>query len=170
MVSGCCNAFPKHTYPLGLGWRWQKWITAMLVGVNLVMVVFFTPETRFHREVNRLTPCLPEHEFPDRKSEGLKHTIAQTHKVIPSPLRKSKIRELNPWSGIDRNVSYLNLYLRPFPLVLYPACLFAALSCESTDIKKRAFALNSTRLWHIGSHCSLSLCQFLCPGSSTVQF
>ena len=97
------------------------------------MVVLFVPETRFNREANGLvTPR------QDDKQTGEANFELQEVKDDPiqasgkaSDTRKTVLQELNPWSGIDGHTSYLNLYLRPFPLVLYPACAFAALSCKS---------------------------------------
>ena len=98
------------------------------------MVVLFVPETRFKREANRsVTPR------QDNKRAGEANFKIQDVKGDPiqasgkaSDTRKTVLQELSPWSGIDRHTSYLNLFLRPFPLVLYPACAFAALSCKSS--------------------------------------
>lgn len=43
---------------------------------------------------------------------------------------KTYLQQLNPVSGIDNSSSYLNLFLCPFLLMLYPACLFATLACK----------------------------------------
>ena len=115
----------------GLGWRWQRWITAILVGINLGMVVFFVPETRFYRGINSTIGPLPVTKAAITsgvESQGPRDDVIRRSDKA-NGARKTVIQELNPWSGIDRNVSYLNLYLRPFPLVFYPACAFAALSC-----------------------------------------
>lgn len=49
-------------------------------------------------------------------------------------IRKTFVQELNPWSGVDRNANFLNLFLRPLPVVLYPACMFAMLACKSSTL------------------------------------
>lgn len=92
------------------------------------MVVFFVPETRFYRgsginptnrprQLNIFRSCFKD-DVVEQSEEG-------------NNARKTLLQELNPWSGIDRNVSYHNIFLRPFPLVFYPACAFAALACKS---------------------------------------
>lgn len=99
------------------------------------MVVLFVPETRFNREASgSVTPR------QDSKRAGEADFELQDAKDDPkqasgkaNDTRKTILQELNPWSGIDGDVPYLNLYLRPFPLVLYPACAFAALSCKSSE-------------------------------------
>ena len=98
------------------------------------MVVLFVPETRFTREANGSVTAQQ-----DDKQTGEANFELQEVKDDPiqasgkaSDSRKKFLQELNPWSGIDGHTSYLNLYLRPFPLVLYPACAFAALSCKSS--------------------------------------
>lgn len=96
------------------------------------MVIFFVPETRFYREACRTVALGPTNEPADVaniESPGLKdEPIRDSEKA--SNIRKTALKELIPWSNIDRNASYLNLFLRPFPLVFYPACAFAALTCK----------------------------------------
>ena len=116
----------------GLGWRWQRWITAILVGANLGMVIFFVPETRFYRNACRTVAEGPTNEPADvanTESQGPKDEPIQDPEKA-SNTRRRALKELIPWSDIDRNASYLNLFLRPFPLVFYPACAFAALGCR----------------------------------------
>lgn len=98
------------------------------------MVVFFVPETRFFRgsginPTNEPRQVSEATNAADIELQGSKDDAAQESEEANN-IRKTVIQELNPWSGIDRNVSYLNVILRPFPLVVYPACAFAALACR----------------------------------------
>ena len=94
--------------------------------------MFFVPETRFYREACRTVALGSTNEAADVaiiESQGLKNEPIQDSEQA-SNTRNTAFKELIPWSTIDRDASYLNLFLRPFPLVFYPACLFAALSCK----------------------------------------
>ena len=96
------------------------------------MVIFLVPETRFHREARRTVTLGPSNEPADVsniESQGLKDEHIQDSEKA-SNARRTALKELIPWSNIDRSASYLNLFLRPFPLVCYPACVFGALSCK----------------------------------------
>lgn len=132
-----------------LGWQWQKWLSCILLGVNLLMIFFFLPETRFRRALGRKEYVSSDSRYiPSAEkftSEGMsvdKEAGANGREISPSTSservgglmgsKKTKAAELNPWSGIDRNTNWLNHFLRPFPLVVYPACLFAVLACKHT--------------------------------------
>ena len=120
------------TASLGLGWRWQKWITAILVGLNLGMVLFLVPETRFHRHTVPAKGPVPAGGAAvsvDAGSQELRKD-ADEKSDRPNDARKTRIQELKLWSGIDHSVSYLQVFLRPFPLIFYPAVAFATLVCE----------------------------------------
>ena len=96
------------------------------------MVFFFVPETRFHRALDPATAPGIVQEPKDASKvqtqafdDGTSNESGEGGKES----RKTYLQQLNPWSGIDTTSSYLNLFLRPFPLILYPACLFATLAC-----------------------------------------
>ena len=106
------------------------------------MVIFFLPETRFRRD------AVDQSTFPDGFNEPKETMKVQPQRLsdealektgrTPSHKPKSYVQQLNPWSGIDRQLSYINLNLRPFPLALYPACAFAFLGCRSCSAYKAA--------------------------------
>ena len=45
--------------------------------------------------------------------------------------RKTWIENLSLFSGIDKESSIFHLFLRPFPLIVYPAVIWAILGCEN---------------------------------------
>ena len=111
-----------------VGWQWQKWLSAILVGINLAMVFFFVPETRFHRRANNgdiLDSVTSSEEALPSKDINKVEISSETS---TSSSRRSYLQELNPWPGIDIGASYFNLLIRPFPLIAYPACAFAVLA------------------------------------------
>ena len=116
----------------GLGWRWAKWISAILTGVNFLMIVFLVPETRFHRVFE---PTAPPASIGLKENSEVR--VCEVHSSRPSNFNLARLSEgerfmkgLSPWSGIDKNTSLLSTFLRPFTLVFYPACAFATLACE----------------------------------------
>ena len=53
--------------------------------------------------------------------------------IASTPLaKKTFLQELKPWSRINPYASYIHLLLRPFPLIVYPAILFAFLAFSTT--------------------------------------
>ncbi|RDW63686.1 hypothetical protein BP6252_11231 [Coleophoma cylindrospora] len=114
-----------------LGWQWQKWLSAILVGINLVLIFFFLPETRWNR-VEEISPVQSGDERSPNGSVKEPATVETASEAILSNqtygTRNSFLKELNPWSGLDKNANLLNLFLKPFPLIVYPACTFALLA------------------------------------------
>ncbi|KAK8049636.1 hypothetical protein PG994_011366 [Apiospora phragmitis] len=41
----------------GISWRWHKWITAILTAITFFGVLFFVPETRYHRANEQSSRC-----------------------------------------------------------------------------------------------------------------
>lgn len=64
-------------------------------------------------------------------NEPNKSTEAVTEEPI-SPSKKSYLQELNPLPRIDRSKNYLLQLLKPIPIILYPATVFAFLTFAST--------------------------------------
>jgi len=60
-----------------------------------------------------------------------KQTAERSTEITPTA-KKSYLQELKPWSSINPNTTYFNLFIRPFPLILYPAVFFAFLAFCST--------------------------------------
>jgi hypothetical protein len=126
--------------------QWQKWLSAILVGINLVMIFFFLPETRWDRSSKQGQEETSRGETASSNevatSEVNKDQVIEEKGVTSEEgsvgsrdetygTKKTFIQEINPWSGIDKNTNFLNLFLRPFPLLVYPACAFAVLACKS---------------------------------------
>jgi len=102
------------------------------VGVNLLMIIFLVPETRFHRNLE--TTALPAtdelKESPDVHMRDLGESDISDSKNTTPVNGRTFVKGLDPRSGIDRNTSLISNFLRPFPLALYPACAFALLACR----------------------------------------
>jgi hypothetical protein len=93
---------------------------AICLGFNLVALFFFLPETQYRREEPASLGGLP----CGKPAESISTFVAP---ILPS--KKSYIRELIPWSGINpgnpRETKLINLFLRPWPLIFYPANIYS---------------------------------------------
>ena len=98
----------------------------ILAGVDALAIFLLFPETQYYRTfVTAPVEAISETTDP-------KHTVAETTAQITSNTKKSYLQELKPWSQINPNTTYFNLFVRPFPLIVYPAVLFAFLAFCST--------------------------------------
>ena len=117
-------------------------LSDILKVINVMMLNFLGPESRFGRDA--IDPSIIPDGFDQPKNtikvQQQRLSDETLEKAGEPPLYKPKsfVQRLNPWSGIDRNLSYINLNLRPFPLALYPACAFAFLGCKSCSDYKAA--------------------------------
>jgi MFS family permease len=126
----------------GLGWRWHKWIAVIFTAINFFAVLFFVPETRYHRD-DGLTAGVPlsrsESEgdpASDKNIGELQKTVSHTRETqidkyyssqtsyqVP---KKTFLQEMSLWSGTSET-SILKMFARPFPMIVYPAVIFAFL-------------------------------------------
>ncbi|KEF51967.1 uncharacterized protein A1O9_11957 [Exophiala aquamarina CBS 119918] len=114
-----------------VGWRWASWVSAILGGINFLGIVLFVPESRYTRSIdavdlNNQSSRLDEHS---EKPSG-EQLVQQISAIGPEILigdKKTWIQEMNPWSGTS-NKGIINHFIRPFPLLAYPAVAWAALT------------------------------------------
>jgi hypothetical protein len=121
------------------GFRWYFWvnssneISANQKFLTIVCVViffgmfFFLPETQYARPST--SPGTSAHvSHPTERKDSTCSEKSQTGTI---PLKKPYLRELKPWSGINPNghkASFLFLFLRGWPLIVYPAVLYATVA------------------------------------------
>jgi len=112
----------------GAGWRWHFWLTAICAGINFVGIALFFPETQFYRKP--ATGLSPSNPAPSSTSTD-KDAGPEVEELPASmfPPRKTFIQELNPWSGInpgiEKSTNFLFLFIRPWPMVVYPAVIYS---------------------------------------------
>ncbi|KAK6950179.1 hypothetical protein Daesc_008505 [Daldinia eschscholtzii] len=135
------------------GLKWGKWLSAIFLGVNLLMIIFFVPETRFNRTLNTSNSSDQTAQIsePTKTSEtatdieassgidksdtahlekSTSNTPSSSLPADPSIPPKPYFALLNPWSGTTPGESFFDLMFRPIPLIVYPACLMATFICE----------------------------------------
>lgn len=137
----------------GTSWRVHKWHSFGLVAVNFLLVLFFVPETRYDRSAVDLdasygssVTSLAEDpasrtDYPSSpRSETIPSITQDPEKTTPSPTtnalksshqpqvqKKTLLQDLNLWPGLAKNTNLLKLFLRPFPMLAYPAVILSFL-------------------------------------------
>lgn len=98
------------------------------------MLIFFLPETQYFRDTSTGTPN-PSSSTDAKESTARDHEEITSEESIPDgssiPRKRSYLQELIPWSGINpgiaKGTSFLFLFIRPWPLILYPAVMYSTL-------------------------------------------
>lgn len=115
---------------------WAFYIVAMFIGLNLVTMFFFMPETKYRGQ-------RPESPWDDEKTVTTQeigekpsaHIIEDNRTASSARMeaaslaapKHSYLSELRPWQKADLDVSLRRAFLRPFVLVSYPTVLWACL-------------------------------------------
>lgn len=136
-----------------IGWPWSFYFIAIFCGAMLPLVFFFVPETAYRRDdalntdisgeetVQHSAPSdvttvystrpggdghSPESSIP-ASLEKDQSSISEHRSNLPIPPKVSFARSLLPFNGRKTDESFLKLVLRPLPLFLHPAILWACL-------------------------------------------
>jgi len=100
-------------------------VSSIVCGAGFLLLFFFFPETQYYRPPSSQLPAAPRDEVSGSGTDKLEAVNSPT---TAPPSKKSYIKRLNPWSGInsggDKNTSLLFLVVRGWPLVLYPAVAY----------------------------------------------
>lgn len=115
--------------------RWHKIIAAILVGINWLVVLLACPETRYDRSLNGVVEQTIIGNDIDNPNMLEKPKSSPPEQVASSPSEgsidtvplKPWSRKLGLWSGITKNAGLVELFLRPFPLVVLPEVIFSTL-------------------------------------------
>ena len=128
---------------IDVGLPWQKWTSLIVLAINLLWFLLFLPETRFHRDtsaaavVGRNVASNAEDSPAETLGEQRKEKLDSEQAISrENSIRRTRFQERSLWSGVNTETSYLSLLLRPLPLIIYPACTFAVLACESPSLSQ----------------------------------
>lgn len=122
----------------GTSWRWQKWIAFILTFINFLVVVFFVPETRYDRSglLRVSTPASAPSLDDQNAAPNLEKTLTTKSEAaevsperdsVPQVPVKTWRQELSLHSGRPKNTNLLKLFIRPLPLIVYPAVILSFL-------------------------------------------
>ena len=112
--------------------------------LNFIVVVLFFPETRYYRSGVRTIAPDEGPASSDTRSEALsdieiaRKDSEKSHGLAASEIsdrsgaqemipKKSWRQELTLWSGVPKDTSLLKLFIRPLPLIVYPAVIVSFL-------------------------------------------
>jgi len=99
----------------------------IFIDIDVFLLFFFLPETQYFRNPPANSTALSAGE----KNAEMK---GSSHSELPdiSIPKKTYFQELNLWSGIcpgiPKDTSIINLFLRPWPLIFYPAGVYSFLT------------------------------------------
>jgi MFS family permease len=118
----------------GLSWRWHKWIAVIFTAINFFTVLFFVPETRYFRDENQnVAGSMASGSEEDELGTGSKRTgVQDSTKEVPAEAapevpKKTWRQEMSLWSGVAPNTNLFKMFVRPFPMFVYPSVIYAFL-------------------------------------------
>lgn len=121
----------------GLSWRWHKWIAVILTAINFIAVVLLVPETRYARDESSSGEVSSSNlaSSSDEEVTLEKGASASSIKTPASPTppedvqvpKKTFVEELSLWSGTPKDTNLLLMFIRPFPMIVYPSVIFSFL-------------------------------------------
>jgi hypothetical protein len=101
--------------------------------VNAVAIFFLFPETRYFRDnKSDAVPSSDGQENTDLSEKPRDSTSKDLDIAPPAVPKKTFLQELNPWSKVHPTAGFLKLFVRPFPLLLYPAVLYSFLTFSAS--------------------------------------
>lgn len=124
----------------GTSWRWHKWIAFILTFINFVVVLLFCPETRYYRSgvrtigaSERASDLAGSDDEVASTGAGKLGTVTAKEFGDHPALQEEQVpkktwrQELTLWSGVPKDTSLLKLFIRPLPLIVYPAVILSFL-------------------------------------------
>lgn len=129
----------RITTSLGVGWTFN--FVAIFTAATLPLIIMFCPETAFRRDARYNTDIYTEDDAQQPQSSGSSQTnekenhlgfrLLPTNKPQPtggaSMPKKTFIESMSLFDGRKTDDPYLALLLRPFPLIMNPAFIWASL-------------------------------------------
>ncbi|RMZ72263.1 MFS transporter [Pyrenophora seminiperda CCB06] len=116
-----------------LSWRWHKWITVILTAINFIAILLFVPETRYKREkINAVSDASGTSNERKVLADGKDPQYSIDDENVQQLPKKTWVQELSLWSGTSES-NIAKTFLRPFPMIVYPAVIYAFL-CYSVSL------------------------------------
>ena len=122
-----------------IGWEWSFYLIAIFCGAMLPLIIFYCPETAYRRDSALDTDIADERdthrstmEVNPETSPSHSHSTSingqtKSEHSGPLPTQESYMRSLLPFNGRKTDESFFKLLIRPLPLFLHPAILWATL-------------------------------------------
>lgn len=121
-----------------IGWEWSFYLIAIFCGALLPLVIFYCPETAFRRDkafntdITGQQSAAPTTSIPSDDAEAKAgssngNSLDGEKTTAPVPPKTPYLRTLLPFNGRKTDDSFWKLVIRPIPLFLHPAVLWATL-------------------------------------------
>ena len=120
-----------------LGWQWSFYFMAIFMSVGFFLLFFFVPETAYARASHLNTDIDPGTSSTETAADlspanghGESHEkmIGSRNNVQPAAREKVPwVKTLSPFNGRKTDESFFKLLIRPFPLFVHPAIIWACL-------------------------------------------
>ena len=121
-----------------IGWEWTFYLIAIFCGALLPFVIFYCPETAFRRDKafntditgdQGATPAnIVSSTDPEAKAGSSNGNSLDGEKPTTTvPTKTPYMRTLLPFNGRKTDEAFWKLVIRPIPLFLHPAVLWATL-------------------------------------------
>jgi len=122
----------------GASWRVQKWLAFGLVAVNFLAVVLFVPETQYDRDIAKsfgpmggdgvaAAMASADEEGALEKTASTTLGVTKLGDELAQTPKKTWVQEMSLWNGVPKDTSLLKLFIRPLPMMVYPAVIYAFL-------------------------------------------
>ncbi|KDQ58234.1 hypothetical protein JAAARDRAFT_193657 [Jaapia argillacea MUCL 33604] len=102
-----------------LGWRWCFWLITIFLGIALITVFIFVPETSGLEEYDEKVGGI------EKAGQEVMQLDDTSQDYLPA---KTYVEELKPWSGYVSPVGIFEVFFRPFPFILSPVIRFSIFS------------------------------------------
>lgn len=109
------------------GWRTIYQVSAALIGLVLILILFTFPETAYHRRQQERDGSIMSITLQDDKDSSARSYNEELGHLSTTPREKTTREMLSVYNGSLTNESLLKLFIRPFILIALPPVLWAAL-------------------------------------------
>ncbi|KAI5196802.1 serine/threonine kinase 16 [Aureobasidium subglaciale] len=111
-----------------IGWQWSFYFIAIFMGGGFLLLVFLCPEVAYHRPERLNT------DYMTASTESFSGVALHSGEKMPEARVTPRVRgnawrplRISPFNGRKTEESFWKLFLRPFPLFLHPAVIWACL-------------------------------------------
>src|SRR5271169_1709517 len=100
---------------------------AIFTAVDIILIFLFFPETQYYRKPTY--DLVAANISTEKQPETTVTEESGSTEATPPPPKKSFLQQMKPWSGInpgsEKNTNFFFLFIRPWPMVVYPAVIYA---------------------------------------------
>ncbi|KAJ8454169.1 hypothetical protein ONZ51_g13188 [Trametes cubensis] len=113
-----------------LSWEFGFWFVSIPLGLCVLMVFFFVPETTYKREDVALVPSLKRQgsDGGSMEKDMAASEVGSVDSSSPRPAPPTYLSQLKIWHGALSDESIWKIFLRPFPFLLSPVTYFLFLT------------------------------------------